>query len=435
MGMEVSGQEEHELPDAIFHAAAKDAGEQVFGLLLAEETWIHRRVETIDMLSTQFLRRSISVDFTLPEGARSTLALPTIKQSLVPISTLAKRPLRNFDLRDETGKAVPVLGRDHNGPLAHSVLLAVVGRALSDAGLGRPSRRLIDDLQRIAVGDVAEADRTIRRIVELADTGQDSESRVILNDDATLFLLADLADNYVLVALCDDVEARRILKFSYEEPLETSKPNIVERLGWQPQLVELDAPGASRAASYHAEIVVPEELRFEACFLYDKESDEVYAEDNEADRAALHAARVPLGARTALLFALRAERTSFPVVGCAVAWITSGLLLGGVLAGELSQRQADPAVSVLLAASAVFAGVIARSGEHRMVQNLFAGPRLLLALTALSALLAAGALAYGVSSTAVDTIWTVAAAISLAAAVMLTGTLVAARPIALGERQ
>ena len=395
---------------------------------------MHRRVETIDMLSTQFLRRSVSIDFTVPEGFREPLAISQ-GQTLVPLATLQKRPLRNFDLRDEGGAAVPVFGRAHNGPLAHGALLGVAGRALSEAGLREPSQDLSRNLQRVAIGDASEAEQAIARMVSLAEGGGDRENEVVLSDDAALFLLADLADNYVLVALCGDVSVRRILKFSYEEPLETAKPGILERLGWRPLLVSVDTPGVSRGASYHAEVVVPEELRFEACFLYDQDTEEVYAEDENADRAALHAARVPLGARTALLFGLRAERTSFPVTSWVIAWASGLLLLGGVVLGDLDPERADSAVTVLLAASAVFAGVIARSGEHRMVQALFAGPRLLLAITALSALCAAGSLAFGLSSRTVDTIWWVTAAISLIVAMMLTITLAVARPIAPGERQ
>lgn len=425
----------HGLPDAVYREASRAAGEQVYGLLLAEETWIHRRVETINMLNTQLLRRSVSVDFTVPVGVRSALRIGDTGQSLVPLSTLAKRPLRNFDLRDESGASLPVLGRTHNGPLSHSTLLGVVRRALDEAQMGNPSERLSADLMRVAVGDSHEADQTISGMIESARGDGDKEVQAVLNDDAAVFLLSNLADNYLLVAICDDVKVRRVLKFSYEEAFEAAKPGITERLGWSPLLIGLEAPGASRGASYHAEVIIPEELRFDACFLYDEETDEIYADDEDADRAALYAAGIPFGARTALLFGLRAERTGFPIVGCVVAWITGLLLLAGVMAGNLDPERADSAVAVVLAASAVFAGAIARSGEHRVVQTLFAGPRLLLILSALSALGAGGALAYGFSSSTICTIWWVAAAVSLLVAAMLTVNLLAARPISPGERK
>jgi hypothetical protein len=41
----------------------------------------------------------------------------------VPISALTKEPRRNFDLRDESGRAVPVHGREQNGELAHVAVM------------------------------------------------------------------------------------------------------------------------------------------------------------------------------------------------------------------------------------------------------------------------------------------------------------------------
>lgn len=374
------------------------------------------------------------MDFTIPSGSRRSLKAGDSAQTLVPLATLAKRPLRNFDLRDESGASVPVLGRDHNGRLAHSALLKVVRRPLSGIGRDAPSDQLIADLEQVVFGAPEEADRVITSMRQAAEEG-DRERQVILADDATVFLLADLADNYLLVGLCDDVAKRRVLKFSYEEAFETAKPDVLERLGWRPLLVGLDAPGASRGASYHAEVVIPEELRFEACFLYDDETGRTFADDGSADRAALYAARVPLGARTKLLFGLKAERTSFPIVGATIAWINALLLLAGVLVGDLDPERADSAVAVLLAASAVFAGAIARSGEHRVVQVFFAGPRLLLAVAALSALAAGGALAYGLSSSAICTIWWVTAVICLTVALMLTATALIASPISPEEQR
>jgi hypothetical protein len=420
-------------PDDVYQHSARRAGRRGYGLLLLEQQWVHRRVETIDLLSTQFLRRSISVDFTVPESVRDALRIGTTEQWLVPLATLAKRPLRHFDLRDEARKALPVLGRDHNGPLAHGALVGVARRALTNAGLGPPSPELQSELEKIATEPYDQAEQVIQSVVSAANGG-DVERRALLQDDSAVFLISDLAPNYILLAICDDITTRRVLKFSYEEPLAAAKPSVLERLGWRSLLIELDAPGVSRTASYHAEIAIPEELRFDATFLYDRESGEVYAEDGEADRAAIHAAHVPVGAPGVLLFGVRAERTTFPVVGFAVAWITAGLLLIGAFLGDLEPTQAGPPISILLAASAVFAGAVARAGEHRLVQALFAGPRLLLVISALSALAAASSLAYGASAGTLCVVWKVAAATSVVVAAMLTLTLLIARPIVPGRQ-
>lgn len=401
---------------------------------MLEHSWVHRRVETIDILSTQFLRRTVSVDFTVPEPVREHLQNGDAAQWFVPLATLVKRPLRNFDLRDEAGKSLPVLGRDHNGPLAHAALAGVAARALHRAGLPDVSERLQAEFATVATADSPLATEAVARIVRAGEDG-DEECRVVLNDPATVFLMADLAANYVLLGVCDDVSRRRVLKFSYEERLVVARPGVLERLGWRALVIELDAPGISRTASYHAEIAVPEELRFEATLLYDADSREVYADDGEADRAALHAAQIPLGARGRILFGLLAERTTFPVVGFAVAWTTALLLAGGAFLAELERAEAGPPISVLLAASAVFAGAVARAGEHRFVQALFAGPRLLLVASALSALAAAASLAYSADQDVLCAIWRSAAVVSVLVAITLTIGLVVARPISPGKHE
>src|SRR3954462_1349362 len=44
-------------------AVARGAGDALAALVLAEEAWVHRRVETLDVLSEEIVRRQVSVDF------------------------------------------------------------------------------------------------------------------------------------------------------------------------------------------------------------------------------------------------------------------------------------------------------------------------------------------------------------------------------------
>lgn len=79
------------------------AGMAAIPLVTDPKRWINRRVETIEVLSHEQTRRQVSVDFTLSSDQRD--ALTTGEGVLVPISALAKRRRRNFDLRDEAGHA------------------------------------------------------------------------------------------------------------------------------------------------------------------------------------------------------------------------------------------------------------------------------------------------------------------------------------------
>lgn len=64
--------------------------------------------------------------------------------------------------------------------------------------------------------------------------------------------------------------------------------------------------------------------------------------------------------------------------------MTTAQLGAGAWIFDLDPEKAAPAVSVLLAGSALFAAVVARSGEHRFVQALFAVPRRALAVVAIA---------------------------------------------------
>jgi hypothetical protein len=107
-------------------AVARGAGDALAALLLREEAWVHRRVETLDVLSAEFVRRQVSVDFAVPDGLRPALRLAG-GQCLVPLAVLRKEILRHFDLRDGADEVVPVLTRDQTMLLAGAALLAKAG--------------------------------------------------------------------------------------------------------------------------------------------------------------------------------------------------------------------------------------------------------------------------------------------------------------------
>lgn len=422
-----------QFPADLYRGAADRVGWGCAALLFVENAWVHRRVERIEILSAQLVRRSVSVDFTVPPRAAELLQLEEGGQSLIPIATLSKRPLRNFDLRDEGGSSVAVVGKDHNGLVAHAALLAHAEFALADTENPEPSQRLVKALEAVATEPPIVALEEIERLVKRAQAGDD-ESRLILDHPAVQVLVRDLAKNYILLAVLDDVRGRRILKYSYEEPLMLAPSGTHERLGWFPISVDIDVPAAAGPASYHAEVVVPEEVRILETVLLDEEYG-FLAEDGESDRAALHAPDVPSEARPQLVFLLGLERAGLPLLGAAVVMLTAlQLLMGAVFIDPGALRGAAPAISVLLAGSAFFAAVLARSGEHRLVQSLFAGPRVLLAAVAVCAVVAGSVLAYGASPDVVRTIWEAAALAAAVATGMLIRTAVVARPAVSGVR-
>ena len=76
-------------------------------LLTRQAAWRHRRVETIEVLSHEEVRRSVSVDFTVPLEHRDELRLSD-REWVVPLAVLDKRKLVHFDLFGEDEYALPL---------------------------------------------------------------------------------------------------------------------------------------------------------------------------------------------------------------------------------------------------------------------------------------------------------------------------------------
>jgi len=129
--------------------------------------WIHRRVESIGLSDAKAERRRVSIDFTLPE---SCVAISTgsggVSLHFVPIAMLRKGPLTDFNLRDESGNALPLLTKRRNGTLAASVLKLFAEERLA-AAKGAPTAlppEIAQDIEEIAVGTVEAAEEESSRL-------------------------------------------------------------------------------------------------------------------------------------------------------------------------------------------------------------------------------------------------------------------------------
>ena len=247
----------------------------------------------------------------------------------------------------------------------------------------------------------------------------------ILADDTSGYFLATFAESYMLIGLIGEPHGRHILKYAYDEHLRldgrASRPRrLARRLGWSPFVIDVAVPTAAHAASYHAEVVVPEELRLDA-WIVDTQTDELLSTDIEraVDRASLHAPRVALDAQPLLVTAISPERADLPTLAFATSAVTALLLLIGAAVGDFGSPTAGSSVALLLAGSVLFATTVARSGEHRLVRGIFAGPRWLLSIVAVAALAAAASVAFGANDGVRDVIWYSAGGLSLAACLSL----------------
>src|SRR5215208_679531 len=108
-------------PDEALAAAASAAAAKTALLLAEEERWVHRRVETIELLDARELRRRTSVDFTLPRFPALGQAVGGVEY--VPLSLVRKGVLTAFDLRDEAGASLPLLNRRQGAEIGGVLLV------------------------------------------------------------------------------------------------------------------------------------------------------------------------------------------------------------------------------------------------------------------------------------------------------------------------
>jgi len=417
-------------PDELYAEAAWPVALACLQLLSDEARWIHRRVETVDLLAQELVRRQVTVEFTLPEPLLDELRIGADGPWCVPIAILEKQPLRHFDLLEDD-EWRPILGREHNGPIASALVLAAARLAIDSETV---DSEVMLQLDRIAQGDPDDA----REAVAVLRRRSTHEPQVatILDHDTSGYFVETFAESYMLIALLAKPHGRRILKYSYDEHLRfiRGRPGrarrLAGRLGWSPLVIDIAVPTAAHTASYHAEVVVPEELRIDA-FVLDAATDELLSTDIEhgVDRASLHAPGVPPDADPLLTVAVSAERSGVPTLAFVISAVTALLLLLGAAIGQLDSPTAGSSVAVLLAGSVLFAATVARGGEHRLVRGIFVGQRWLLSITAIAALAAAASVAFGASPGVRDTIWYVAGGASVLACLGLAVAFAQAEPL------
>lgn len=356
------------------------------------------------MLSHEETRRRVSIDFTLSDELLEDLRIED--GVVVPISLLTKEPRKKFDLRDESGRAIPVLGRNQNGDLAHIALLNAALDALPEDTSAEVFEMLAADLRQIVFGSREQAADALGFFMGSAEAG-DPLRAAILDDGTCQVLLAALWANYVLFAvLAPGGPNRRVLKLSYADDFDLTPPSVSvwKRLApaelWgrasRPDHKEfvVECAGAWSAASFHAEIAIPEELEVRFGMLYDFASEQPLSRSEEnVNRLSVYATNdISADAETAVFLQVAAQRAGRPVQAAITSVVVAGLLWLGVTSG-LDATNPGAAVSTLLAGAALFTGVSAVQGEHRLVRTVFRASRRWLTLVALVALTAAACLA------------------------------------------
>jgi len=414
-----------------------EAGFACATLIADPRSWINRRVETVEMLAQEETRRRVSVDFTLSAEQRE--ALMTRHGQVVPISVLNKGALRNFDLRDEQPHALPVLNRADNAELGLTALLSAALDAIPEPHSAELVDALTADLRQIVLADEDTALEALGALIGAADEG-DPMRRAMWDDRVCNSLLRTLASDYVLFAvLAPGGNDRRVLKYGYGDALALEPPwkGLRDRyapgeLWWRlgnPERTRffIDCPAAWRAASFHMEIAVPEDLRVAYAVLgrYEPDDPEGAIEhlgpaDQLSNRAALYAA-TPIAPHDDVRAYVEvvSEREGGATRAAMTAIAVASLLWVGWLS-ELDAAAPGAAVSLLLAGGAVVSGFAATTGDHIIVNRMLRGRRRILTLVAIAALAASASLAMEIPDRTPLEVWLAAAIICSIAALRLS---------------
>src|SRR4051794_23440967 len=195
--------------DETLDARAQPLVEALLVLLANGQRWRHRRVETLTPVSAAFVRRRISIDFTVPGELHAGLQLSGTRadgQWLVPLGWLARRQLVNFDLRVAADEPVPLLLGEQTARVTADLLVLAAGPAGPDTDDPQAGGMATDVIERAADDRAAADARALER--RAWDLGLEAQFASLVGASARGFLL---------LAVLPHVAGRQIVKVQSDE--------------------------------------------------------------------------------------------------------------------------------------------------------------------------------------------------------------------------
>lgn len=416
-------------------------------MLLQRATWIHRRVENIQFLDEARVRRRVSIDFTIPGQPDIAVRSGHVDRLFLPLAFLVKRPLRNFDLRDAAGDALPTLTKDEHDPVARRIVLGLARRAVEralgrqlDEPLPEKAANRLRQMVELPSHDGRTAFEAWRRAAEQAPQGLEA---MVLADAEASALLQDLASQFALfVPLAARPGERLVVKVAFEEEIDLrpARPagdgsRLVRRLKalpsaarrlllLEPYEFRLDIPYAGQAQSFHLEVLAPTGLMIDEAVLrrLDPPPVETVGQAVRAtERAHLHPPRLERGVQTSLRIRFALRRAGVLTAALFVSLLTTGMLGAGLLLHATGvPARADAAGAVVVVVPAIIAPFLAGAEAHRLVQRIVRGVRISLLGSAAVSFVAAATLVASFRPGVRDPFWGVLALLSGIPTILLT---------------
>jgi hypothetical protein len=241
-----------ELTDSFWYTIGKNSAHAY----ARREEWLYRRVESIEFVGRESLRRRVSIDFEQPR-------LPSLKDRgarhghLVPLSVLLKwPPLMDFDLRGPDGLPISFYKRDTNKQLDFGLLIGMAERLRLPLEL--PLKELLALLIDWNDPPQSAVITAVEQVTNALEPAHAYASKQEIED--VVNLAAQLANSTILWA---PVVARRgcdcIVKFSYLEGAERSRPfrQIPISCSWRDRFVYIPLLHAGQHTRYHLDVRAP----------------------------------------------------------------------------------------------------------------------------------------------------------------------------------
>jgi hypothetical protein len=407
-------------------------GMRMLHVFVSSPSWVIRRVEHIRFRDDRTVRREVSVDYATPEHAvllRGASSRTGVR--VVPLALMRRKTLVNFDLRDDEGRPMPLIGLRESQALTLASLRAWARQTLDGDVLCDEVEQFLDMFVRGGQGKLSEARERWERA--------DGQLGLLKEDRLFQPLLERFGDTFLLYALdLREPRERHIVKFGYDERLRLrfsrpgydpakylydpgeplprwSREHVLATLGFRPTLIRFPVPAAELSTSFHAAIEAPPETSIVSGRILagrpNPDPDRPY-EDHEGrsgyptalqrpsfDRIRgnfpfvdLHVTDVPSGSLSRAQIELQANSSGFlsaAALSCVVATVALA-----VVASFRSARN-DDASAALIGLSGALIAVLVRPDPHRMVTRLLAGVRRMAGATALLAFAGAIALTIG----------------------------------------
>lgn len=371
------------MEEAARRPAERSEGARLFTLLTRPGDWIHRRVDRTDLEADGETTRHMSFDLTMDPS----LMIERQGGLVAPLTLLTKTPLRRLDTFGADGQSLPVLGRDDNGELVTSMLIA----ALTETVPGNLSLA-VRDAVRAAVFEDDTMDMPTR-IDALAAAMDAEDSHNDAQVEAVLSLAADLTQQFMFAVLLPTESAgkRSVVKVSVTEDVSPGFPDWAFSKEGRSMYLPLTLTDAAASANF--EFRAPLGLRVASVALLDEHGEQVTPAGPSINTG-----------RTAHLTGLQSQT---PTVGATVQArvelepVADGLVLQTAgatlfvtmlmfvaawqddrLQTALTGNRGGSVVAVALAVPALFLSIQARRPEHAWVARALFVPRLLNIVTA-----------------------------------------------------